>query len=87
MFKSIDNMLSKYQVGYREGYSSQKLLVLMFEKRRRNLDKLGKYGASLLDLSCLKNFIMYLRIYCQLSKIRMVLTANVLNQFRVFQAT
>ena len=79
MFKSIDNMVSKHQVGYREGYSSQKLLVLMFEKRRRNLDKLGKYSASLLDLSCLKNFIMYLRIYCQLSKIHMVLNANVLN--------
>lgn len=72
-------MLSKNQVGYRNGYSTQKLLILMFEKRIRNLDKLEKYGAPLIGLSYLKYFIPHCRICCQLSKMHMGLIVNALN--------
>ena len=33
--KNIDNTLSRHQMGYRKGYSSQHLLIAMFENGRK----------------------------------------------------
>ena len=57
--KNIDNTLSKHQMGYQKGYSSQHSLIAMFEKWKENLDKEGECGALFVDLSkaigCLKH--------------------------------
>ena len=44
IYINIDNTLSRHQMGYRKGYSSQHLLIAMFEKWNENLDKGGEYG-------------------------------------------
>ena len=43
--------MSRHQIGYRKGYSSQHSLTAMFEKWKKNLDKGGECGALFLDLS------------------------------------
>ena len=48
------NILSKYQFGFRQGYSSQQCLLVLIEKWKKSLDKGIKYGALLTDL--LKTF-------------------------------
>ena len=35
IYKNIDNTLSRHQMGYRKGYSSQHLLIAMFEYGRK----------------------------------------------------
>ena len=35
----FDNILSKYQFGFRQGYSSQQCLLVLIEKWRKGLDK------------------------------------------------
>ena len=45
--KNIDNTLSRHQMGYRKGYSSQHSLIAMFENQKKNLNKGGKCGAFL----------------------------------------
>ena len=47
----FDNILSKYQFGFRQGYSSQQCLLVLIEKWKESLDKGGKCGALLTDLS------------------------------------
>ena len=44
-YKNIDNILSRHQMSYRKGYTSQHSLIVMFEKWKENLDKRGECGA------------------------------------------
>ena len=47
----FDRKLCKYQCGFRKGYSSQYVLILMIEKWKKCIDKGGFAGALLTDLS------------------------------------
>ena len=55
MFKQItqffDKMFSKYQCGFRKGFSTQQCLLAMLEKWKRSVDKGKVFGALLTDLS------------------------------------
>ena len=44
------NILSKYQFGFRQGYSSQQCLLVLTEKWKKSLDKGGKCEALLTNL-------------------------------------
>ena len=47
----FDKILSKYQFGFRQGYSSQQCLMVLKEKWKRSLDIGGKCRAFQTDLS------------------------------------
>ena len=47
----FNNILSKYQFGFRQGYSLQQCLLILIEKWKKSLDKGGKCGTLLSDLS------------------------------------
>ena len=48
--KYFDSILSKYQFGFRKGYSAQQCLLIMIEKWRASLDQNGTCAALLTDL-------------------------------------
>ena len=50
--KFFENILSKFQCGFRKGFSAQECLLDMIEKWKRMLDNGGIYGA-LLTFDCL----------------------------------
>ena len=58
----MDAKLSKYQYGVRKGYSSQHCLLVIFEKWRATINKVGSSGVLLTDLSkafdCLSHDIL-----------------------------
>ena len=47
----IDNYLSPYLFGYRKGFSTEQCLTVMLETWKKALDRKGKAGAILTDLS------------------------------------
>ena len=47
----FENIFSKYQTGFRKGFSPQSCLVAMIEKFKKSLDQGGEYAALLTDLS------------------------------------
>ena len=47
----FDNILSKYQCGFRKGHGTQHCLLLMLEKWKKALDNKEAFGALLIDLS------------------------------------
>ena len=51
LFSYFETILSKYQCGFRKGYSAQHCLIVMLEKWRTALDNNGTFGALLTDLS------------------------------------
>ena len=51
MYVYLNKILSKWQCGFRQGYSTQHCLLIMTEKWRQCLDKGGISGALLTDLS------------------------------------
>ena len=59
MYKYFDQILSKYQCGFRQGYNTQHCILMMVEKWKEALDKGGLGGALLTDLSkpldCIKH--------------------------------
>ena len=55
----LEKIFSKYQTGFRQGFSLQNCLVAMIEKLEFSLDKGGEYAAL---LTCLKHLIVYHRI-------------------------
>ena len=63
----LKNVLSKYQCGFRKGFSSQQCLVAMIEKWRKTLDNGGSFGALLTDLSkafdCLPHDLLIAKLH------------------------
>ena len=51
MSEFFDNIFSKYQCGFRKGYSAQHCLLVMIEKWKKVVDNGGAFGALLTDLS------------------------------------
>ena len=47
----FDNLLSKYQCGFRKGFNAQHCLVRMIEKWKETVDSGGVFGALMTDLS------------------------------------
>ena len=47
----FDNLLSKYQCGFRKGFNAQHYLVSMIEKRKESVGSGGAFGALMTDLS------------------------------------
>ena len=47
----FDNILSKFQCGFRKGYSPQDCLLLMIDKWKKAVDNNKVFGALLTDLS------------------------------------
>ena len=47
----FQTLLSKYQYGFRKGYSMINALLPMIEQWRKSLDAVGAFGALLTDLS------------------------------------
>ena len=51
MSEFFDNIFSKYQCGFRKGYSAQHSLLVMIEEWKKVVDNGGAFGALLTDLS------------------------------------
>ena len=51
MYKYFDQILSKFQCGFRKGFSPQNCLLYIRENWKESLDQDGRYGALLTDLS------------------------------------
>ena len=51
MSTTIENILSKFQCGFRKGFSTQHCLLLMIEKWKEAVDKDQSFGALVTDLS------------------------------------
>ena len=51
MSSSFDDIFSKYQYGFRKGFSSQQYLLALLEKWKRSIDRGKVFGALLTDLS------------------------------------
>ena len=47
----FDNLLSKYQCGFRKGFNAQHYLVSMIEKWKESVDSGGTFGTLMTDLS------------------------------------
>ena len=53
MYKYFSHILSRWQCGFRQGFSTQHCLLVMAEKWRKCLDKRGTSGAILTNLNLL----------------------------------
>ena len=51
MSQFLENIFSKYQCGFRKGFSTQQCLLAVLEKCKRPVDNSKKFGALLTDLS------------------------------------
>ena len=51
MYKYLDQIFSKFQCGFRKGFSTQNCLLYMIENWKESLDQGGHYSALLTDLS------------------------------------
>ena len=47
----FENVISKFQCGFRKGFSTQHCLLLIIEKWKKAVDKDQTFGALLIDLS------------------------------------
>ena len=65
--KYFDKILSKFQFGFRKGFSTQQCLLAMIEKLRKSLDKGGASAALLTDLSkafdCLPHDLLIAKLH------------------------
>ena len=59
MCKNFDQISSKFQCGFRKGFSTQNCLLYMIENWKESLDQGGHYGALLTDLSKAFDCIMH----------------------------
>ena len=70
MSNIFENIFSKYQCGFRKGFSTQQCLLAMLEKWKRSVDNSKMFGALLTDLlkafDCLDHelLIAKLNAYC-----------------------
>ena len=67
LYEYFDNILSKYQFGYRKGYSAQQCLISMIEQFKSCLDRGNLFGAILTDLSKAFDCIPYDLLIAKLS--------------------
>ena len=51
MSQFFENVFSKYQCGFREGFSTQQCFMAMLEKWKRSVDNSKMFGVFLTDLS------------------------------------
>ena len=51
MSQFLENIFSKYQYGFRKGFSTQQCLLAMLEKWKRSAENSKMFGALLTDLS------------------------------------
>ena len=79
MNKYFDPILSKYQFGFRKGYSAQQCLLIMIEKWRASLDQNGTCAARLTNLSkafdCLPHDLLIFKLHaygCDLPSIKLL---------------
>ena len=67
LFNFMDQFLSKYQCGFRKGYSTQYCLLAMLEKWKSAVDKGKSFGALLTDLSkafdCLSHELLLAKLH------------------------
>ena len=65
--KFSNNIMSKFQCGFRKGFNAQDCLIVMIEKWKRMLDKGGTCGALLTDLSkafdCLPHDLLLAKLH------------------------
>ena len=59
MYKYFDQIFSKFQCGFRKGFSTQNCLLYMIENWKESLDHGGHYGALLTDFSKAFDCIMH----------------------------
>ena len=59
MYKYFDQVFSKFQCGFRKGFSTQNCLLYMIEIWKESLDQRSHYGALLTDLSKAFDCIMH----------------------------
>ena len=59
MYNHFDQLLSKYQCGFFQGYNTQHFLLMMVEKWKEAFDKGGLDGALLTDLYKAFDFIKH----------------------------
>ena len=62
----FNDILSKYQCGFRKGFNAQHCLISMMEKWKESVDNNGAFGALMTDLSkafdCLHHGLLVLMI-------------------------
>ena len=51
IYEYFENILSKYQCGFRKGHSAQHCLIALLEKWRESIDRGSEFGILLTDLS------------------------------------
>ena len=71
IYEYFENILSKYQCGFRKGHSAQHCLIALLEKWRKSIDRGSEFGILLTDLRLL---IAYYMIYLLLNYLHMDLT-------------
>ena len=54
----FEHIFSRYQCGFRKGYSAQQCLLAMIEKWKKTVDNGGVFGALLTDLSKAFDYMM-----------------------------
>ena len=63
----MENFFSKFQCGFRKGYSTQQCLIALIEKWKSATDKGKSFGALLIDLSkafdCLPHELLIAKLY------------------------
>ena len=59
MYKYFDQIFSKFQCGFRKGFSTQNCLLYIIENWKESLDQGGHYGTLLTDLSKAFDCIMH----------------------------
>ena len=59
MYKYFDQIFSKFQCGFRKGFSTQNCLLYMIENWNESFDQGGHYGALSTDLSKAFDYLMH----------------------------